>query len=151
LAVTAGSQGTVSLTVTPENGFNSTVSFACSGLPTGSSCSFNPSTIVPSGGSISTVMTISTSLQSADSRPYRGSPFGAAVLGFAICVFGWKRRRLQQTILVAMLFGGLATVYGCGGAQAPTGSRTNPVTSTVTVSATSSSIQQTTSISLTVN
>jgi len=35
LTVDSGDQGTVTLTVTPENGFDSPVSLACSGLPSG--------------------------------------------------------------------------------------------------------------------
>ena len=51
LTVDSGDQGTVTLTVTPENGFDSPVSFACSGLPAGATCSFAPATVTPSGGS----------------------------------------------------------------------------------------------------
>ncbi len=47
--VTAGSTAQTTITVTPVNGFNSPVSFACSGLPTGATCSFSPSTVTPSG------------------------------------------------------------------------------------------------------
>jgi hypothetical protein len=39
----AGQSGTATFTVTPMNGFNSQVSFACSGLPSGATCTLNPS------------------------------------------------------------------------------------------------------------
>jgi Bacterial Ig-like domain (group 3) len=46
--VTNAEPATVSLNVAPVNGFNSTIAFACSGLPAGISCSFNPSAVAPS-------------------------------------------------------------------------------------------------------
>ncbi|HEY0701505.1 MAG TPA: Ig-like domain repeat protein, partial [Candidatus Acidoferrales bacterium] len=42
VSVTAGSTGMVALTVTPLNGSTQTVTFACSGLPAASACSFMP-------------------------------------------------------------------------------------------------------------
>jgi len=46
---------TYTVTVTPSNGFNGTVSFAVSGLPNGATASFNPTTVAGSG---STTMTV---------------------------------------------------------------------------------------------
>ena len=63
----SGGQVTTTLTVTPQNGFSSSVSFACSGLPTGASCSFNPSTVTPSGIAATTKLTITA--QTADCEP----------------------------------------------------------------------------------
>jgi hypothetical protein len=97
------------------------------------------------------VLTISTSSQSADRVAYRDSYFSATALGFAVCLFGLKRRRLQQTALLVVTFAGLALLCGCGRAQTPIGSGPGAVTSTVTITATSSLMQQTTSLSLTVN
>jgi hypothetical protein len=42
LTIVAGQSGQAVFTVTPINGFNSKVSFACTGLPSGAACSFNP-------------------------------------------------------------------------------------------------------------
>jgi YD repeat-containing protein len=66
LSVSPGSQSvapggaTTSYTVTvaPSNGFSGTVAFTASGLPTGASASFNPTSVA--GGSGSTVMTVTT-------------------------------------------------------------------------------------------
>jgi hypothetical protein len=58
--VTAGSAATYTATVTPSNGFNGTVSFAASGLPSGASASFNPASVTGSGSSTLTVSTSST-------------------------------------------------------------------------------------------
>jgi Chitobiase/beta-hexosaminidase C-terminal domain/Galactose oxidase, central domain len=150
ITVGAGSQGSTVLTVNPQNGFGSNVSFSCSGLPAGASCSFSPATLDTSED-LSSVLTISTSSQSADRVAYRDSYFSATALGFAVCLFGLKRRRLQQTALLVVTFAGLALLCGCGRAQTPIGSGPGAVTSTVTITATSSLMQQTTSLSLTVN
>jgi Glycoside hydrolase family 44/Bacterial Ig-like domain (group 3) len=47
LTVKSGTIGTMTLTVTPTNGFKQSVSFACSGLPTGASCGFSPQSVTP--------------------------------------------------------------------------------------------------------
>jgi LysM repeat protein len=49
LTINSGSQGTITLTLTPQNGFNSPVNFTCSGLPSDATCSFTPATVTPSG------------------------------------------------------------------------------------------------------
>ena len=50
LSVTAGSSGTMTLTITSENGFKQMLRLACSGLPTGATCTFNPASVNPAGG-----------------------------------------------------------------------------------------------------
>lgn len=56
----AGTSTSTTITIAPKSGstFTGTVTFACSGLPTGATCSFSP-TSVP-GGSGTTTMTIQT-------------------------------------------------------------------------------------------
>ncbi|MGB9029904.1 MAG: FG-GAP-like repeat-containing protein, partial [Acidobacteriaceae bacterium] len=59
--VNAGQSTQTTITVSPAGGFNSQVSFACTGLPTGGSCTFNPTTVTPNGTMASTTMlTIAT-------------------------------------------------------------------------------------------
>lgn len=54
------------VTVTPINGFNQTITFSCTGLPTGATCAFNPPTVTPNGtNSATTSMTISTAASMA--------------------------------------------------------------------------------------
>ena len=60
LTVFAGQSGTATITVTPINNFTGTVSFACTGLPSGDTCSFNPTTVTPSGAPATTTATIQT-------------------------------------------------------------------------------------------
>ena len=61
LTVVAGQSASSSLTVTPANGFQQAVSFACTGLPAGATCSFAPASITPAGAPASTSLTITTS------------------------------------------------------------------------------------------
>jgi len=57
-SLAAGNSTTATITVTPHNGFTESVALACSGLPTGATCSFNPSTIP--GGSGTSQLTVAT-------------------------------------------------------------------------------------------
>jgi hypothetical protein len=157
LTINSGGEGSVTLTVTPQNGFSSTVIFGCTGLPGGATCSFNPATVAPSGGAATTQLTILAGAQAANQHGDSRSFFPTTVLAVAFCVFGWKKRRrgLQPIQLaLALIFLGLISACGGGGATGGGGGGgggTQPVTSTVTVVAVSGSIQQTTTISLTVN
>jgi hypothetical protein len=56
-SVSAGNSVTSTVTIAPQNGFTGTVSFACSGQPTGATCSFSPTTVAGSG---TTQLTIAT-------------------------------------------------------------------------------------------
>ncbi len=57
LSIMQGSQGTSTITSTLSNGFNSSISLSASGMPAGTTITFNPTTI-PAPGSGSSVMTI---------------------------------------------------------------------------------------------
>ena len=149
LAIQSGGSGTVALTVTPANGFAAAVSFACSGLPASTACSFNPQTVTPSGSAAFTQMTVSSS-GTASAVTGGSLPFGpATLLAAAAWMLGGKKRRGRWVLLIAFLaFAGIAPVSGCGSSG---GQTTPPVQATVTVTATSGSLQQTATLSLTVN
>ena len=149
LTVTGGQSGTAIVSVTPLYGFNSAVSFTCSGLPAGASCSFAPQTVTPSGGVASTTLTVKTATTTA-ALPRNSNPLlPGSALALALCCFGWrKRRRLQIFLLLAVSVAGLSIFTGCNAASSST---PQPVTSTVTVTATAGSVQHTSTISLTVN
>jgi hypothetical protein len=66
------------------NGFSSQVSFACSGLPSEATCSFDPPSVTPSGGNpVSSTVTISTTAASAALRGPRQS---SSYLNYALLV-----------------------------------------------------------------
>ncbi len=147
--VTAGQNGTTSISITPANGFNSAVSFSCSGLPAGASCSFAPQNVTPSGGMASTTLTVTTSASMATIHRHASPMFPIGTLAALVCCVGWKKRRLVQIpplLVVCAICLGL--LNGCNGAGA---GRRQPVTSTVTVVATSGSLQHSTAFLLTVN
>lgn len=155
LTVSSGSQGTVTLTVTPKYGFNSNVSFACSGLPAGSACSFSPSSITPSGASATSVLTISTNSQSAAAWG-ANSPSYLRVMTLALTVFlfRWRCPKLQQRPLLALALIGLGLASDCGGTGTENGNGgggSASVTSTVTITATAGKVQQTILVCLTVD
>jgi len=146
LTISSGQPGKTTVTVTPQNGFASAVSFSCSGLPSGASCSFSPTTVTPSGAAATTTLTVSktaaaSSVVRRNSRPL----FPGAALAIGLCCLGWKRRRRVQ-LLLAVCVCGLGLIAGCGSGS----SSTPPPPSTVTVTATSGSLQHTATFSLTV-
>jgi nucleoside-specific outer membrane channel protein Tsx len=65
LNMTQGSQGTSTITITPQDGFSGSVSLSASGLPSGITAAFNPN---PATGS--STLTLTTS---ATASPYAGS------------------------------------------------------------------------------
>ncbi|HTW81506.1 MAG TPA: Ig-like domain-containing protein [Terracidiphilus sp.] len=150
LTVQSGGQGTVTLTVTPVDGFNSTVSFACSGLPSGASCTFSPSTVTPTtSAAVPTTLTIAAGTTSAASQSHPTPFLPATTLALGTCLLAWKRRRaVRYLALLAFIGASLAVLSGCSSSSSST---PPPVVSTVTVTATSGSIAQTATVTLTVN
>jgi hypothetical protein len=65
--IEAGSSASYTLLVTPEYGFNQAVELSCfAGLPSGTRCSFSPSTVTPNGSSpIATRLIITTTTESS--------------------------------------------------------------------------------------
>jgi hypothetical protein len=150
MTVQAGQSGTTTITVTDEGGFNSNVSFACSGLPAGAACSFAIDPVPTPVGVTETTLTVTTSSTTAAIRRNGLPLFPGSVMTVALCCFGWKkRRRLQMLLLLMVGMVGLGLLGGCGGAGSGGGSQ--PVTSTVSVVATAGSVQHTTTFTLTVN
>jgi len=158
LTINSGGQGTLTLTITTKNGFNSAVTFACSGLPTGATCSFNPSSVTPSiSSSATTTLTIAASASASAAHPTRNPFLPAAGLTLAGCLLAFTRRRALRLWLVPLAaLAVLGAFSACGGGGNPGGGGGGgggggPTTATVTVTATSGSIHQSTQITLTVN
>ncbi len=151
ITVNSGAQGATTLTVTPQNGFDSVVSFACSGLPSNATCSFTPTTVTPSGSAVSTQLTITVSAQASVLRPGSRPFLPETGLLVAACFFVWKRRRIQAGVLVAVLFlAGAGQLSGCGGGPGAGGGGggSSPQSYSVSVTATSGTIQQKAALTL---
>jgi hypothetical protein len=169
-SVSAGGSAQTTITVTPAGGFNQQVSFACSGLPSGGTCSFSPTTVTPNGtAAATTTVTIATATASSSvSFPQRGpSPArGAATLamlaGGLLGMAGVRRKNALRGLLplvVLLLLSACALVFGCGGSGSSGsggggggggGGSTTPQSYTVTITATAGSATQTAQYALTV-
>ncbi len=156
VSVKAGQSGSTTIAVQEEGGFNGSISFACSGLPAGDTCSFTTLTVPTQAGVSYTTLTVDTSSTSG-ALNRRGEGFGpAAALTALLCCFSLqKRRRWLMLVLLAAGVVGLGASSGCGGGGSGSGGGggggTQPVTSTITVTGTSGSLQSSTTFTLTVN
>lgn len=100
LSLTPGQFGTVILTITPENGFNQSVTLALAGLglPTAATSIFTPNIVTPtSTAAVTSTLQIQTTASSTSSRN-EGGPFGGNASHLAY----------------AMLFPGVLALAGIG-------------------------------------
>jgi hypothetical protein len=134
--VTAGQNGSTSITVTPQNGFNSAVAFTCAVQPAGPTCSLSPTSVTPSAPT--TTLTVVTTASSASHRQ-KSNPFiPGAALAVALCFFGFKKRRsLQLLLLLAASITGLSLINGCGSTSTVTTQQSAIYTVTVAATAVS--------------
>jgi hypothetical protein len=146
----------LTLAVAPINGFSGPVTFACSGLPANSTCTFSsPTLTVSPSASATETLTISTGGYKAsnEAAPFRhfgkGSYTTLAFMPFA-CVLllaGRKKFRINAKLMLVLIGAvGAAALAGC--------SYNNPTTpagtSAITITATSGSTSHTSTVSLTV-
>ncbi|MGD0941422.1 MAG: fibronectin type III domain-containing protein, partial [Terracidiphilus sp.] len=153
LSITAGSSGTETITVSPENGFpvNSSVTFGCTGLPGSVTCSFSPTTVT-ANSTITSTLTVAAATSVATLRHKSNLWFPGSALAVALCFFRTKKRRSLQMMLLALSVFSMTLLDGCGGtAKSGGGTNTQPVVSTITVTAISGSLQKSTTFSLTVS
>jgi hypothetical protein len=153
LTVNSGHSASTAVTVSPTNGFAALISFTCSGLPAGSTCTFSPQSVAPGGTNAATTLTISASAMAekdvTNDRPFMVIPVMGALL---ICV-GRTRRRLSSNVLALLLsLVAMCLLSACGG-SGNSGAQPPPVptTSTVTVTASAGQTPHSASLSLTVN
>jgi hypothetical protein len=78
VTIAPGEPGVAVITVTPANGFNQSVQFSCSNLPAGIGCGFQPNSVTPNGGPVTTMLTVSEGAMPAN----RSTKSGAAGPGF---------------------------------------------------------------------
>jgi uncharacterized repeat protein (TIGR03803 family) len=162
-----GQPGSTMVTITPSGGFNQTITFtgaSCSGLPTGSGCSFSPPTVTPNGNSVSTTLTITTTQASSaiSHWPLRKKQnlFFALILP-GLLVLGpkrlrkhWSTRGAAMTSMVLLLGLSIIGLNACAGGNSGGGGGGGgtPVgTYTVTVTAAASGLSHSTPITLVVN
>ena len=151
-----GQSGTTTLTITPLDGFNQTLTYACTGLPSESSCAFTSAT----GGETMTINTTapSTSMRASSSRG-QALFFALLLPGFLGLVSAGSRKRALRGMRLLALFCvvGLSSLWlACGGGSGsgnsgpPPNSGTPVGQSTVTVTATAGSLSHSVTITLNV-
>lgn len=144
--IKAGQTATFTITVNPVNGLNSSITFACSGLPAASSCNFSPASLTPGASPVSTTLTITTSAPSSAAAPIAGlNPWTfaawpvAMVLGLFVVSVGNRDKKVRRWSLA---FGALTLALclvscGSGNSTPPPIIGTPPGTSSITVTAAS--------------
>jgi N-acetylneuraminic acid mutarotase len=150
--VQPGGAATYSITVTAQNGtFPNPVTLTASGLPAGATAIFSPPSVTPGSSSASSTLTIQTAnpaaaLTTKDSK----WPLTASALSLIGMFFlpGKRRRRwITLTILLLASLGAFTALTACGGGFGFTSSATSY---TITITGSSGSVQQTTTVPLTV-
>ena len=147
------------ITLTPLNPtFVYPVTLSASGLPSGVTASFNPSSIAAGGGASSTVLTLSASAQARLEMNHRfpGRMVAPAALALLMLPLAFNRRargtsrklsRSGRALLALLLMAGLSVLAGCGGG----GFFNHPTQSyTVTVTAANGINTHSTNVTLTV-
>ena len=123
--VARGSSGQITLTIAPQNGFAQGVNLTCSisGLPSGTTCSFNPAT-VPAGNSGTAVMTVQASSAQAKIAN-QGNRLPYSILLPCIAIFGLvlggrRPSRKARLLSFGLLLGSVGLIFvGCGGGSTP--------------------------------
>jgi hypothetical protein len=130
LTLKQGQSGQVKITLTPENGYKGSLTFACTGLPALAYCNFNPSTLMANGSDspVSIIATIATSGSNGGmaslrkpNEPLSGTSavllcwLPGGVLGFVLV---WQRKRLssatKRIMWIVLFIAGGTGLIACG-------------------------------------
>jgi len=147
-----GGSAHYTITVTPQNGtFSSAVTLSASGLPVGATAMFSPPSLTPGSSPATSTLTIQTASTAAAATP-KSSPWQLAVPALAVIgIFflpGKKRRRwITLAALAIASLGAFSALTACGGGFGMGASATSY---TITVTGTGGSVQQSTTVQLTV-
>jgi hypothetical protein len=157
--ITPGQTAQYAISMTASGGFNQSVSFTCSGAPTGASCSVSPSSATPSGSSARALaVTVSTTAASQTLRWRWLGPQNPSLkwLWLAVvvllCLLAFARRRVRWRTYAILGACALAVTLwwaGCGGSGGGgPATSTNPGTpsGTYTLTVTGSSTSGTTTL-----
>jgi hypothetical protein len=162
--VNAGSPATYTILVNPLTSAGP-ATMSCSGLPTGSTCTFSPATVPAGVGGVGATLTINTTVHTAGVMDFRTGPRNDKLLfplllliTTVLAAISLRHRPAQgRRLKPALALGGLlllAALSGCGGGggsgppivQNPQG--TPAGTYTVTVNATSPNASASTPVTL---
>jgi hypothetical protein len=76
VTVTSAQAGMAVVTVTPTNGFNQQVQFSCSNVPEGIDCEFEPHSVTPNGGPVTTMLAVTEEAEGNARGRKSGAPIG---------------------------------------------------------------------------
>jgi hypothetical protein len=166
--ITAGQSGTVTLNFATNPTFNGTIMTACSGLPAGATCTFNPTGgLALTGGQTGSVqVSIATTASTTMAMSRFGMhTWGRTAGGLAIAqalLLLWPRRQkkiagmLGTSLMVLLGMVLVLSATGCGGSKGSSGSGSGTASSAVvTITSTSASggatLTQTAAVSVVIN
>jgi hypothetical protein len=151
--------GTAQFTIvaTAQNGtFSNAVSLSAGGLPTGAIATFSPASITPGSSSADSTLSIQTGTTNTAALTHHNSghnsswPYATSALALiGLCLVPGKRRRrwITMALLLIASLGALTGLTACGGGFAILAP---PQSYTITVTGTSGTDVQTTTVQLTV-
>jgi hypothetical protein len=146
MTLTAGTNGTEALTVTPQLGYTGDVSFTCGSLPAGVTCSFAPSNAAIGAGPLQSTLTVTTAAPSSTTSAQNKSGAGLMAAGVAaslasILLIWLPGRRKRMSWAVLLLIAGISAFsIGCGGNGATKTTVTGPTASTLAVGSSATKI-----------
>jgi len=157
-----GMSGTTVVGIVASTGFNTAISFTCSGLPAEASCGTasatgsGPNTIVNTTITVTTTAPHTTMLQPNERPYYFAMIFGGGMPLAGLFLVAAPRRRRWSSLLGLMVVALLVTVPACGGGSG--GTKTPPVqdpgtpagTYNITLTATAGSISAQAAFTVTV-
>jgi Subtilase family len=143
--INAGQSATYTLTLTPTNGFNQTVTLTCGGFPSASTCVITPPALTLDGTNAATAtVLVQTAARAVGPLPIsqriRPQPLPMGIIGLfayllvcAVWLFRAGVPRFGQTLYgrpglstAAMLVAVLFLAYSCGGDSPQSGSSDSP-------------------------
>lgn len=145
LTLSSGQSSSVTVTVTPSNGFNSPISFSCTQQSL-IICSFNPRSLTPNNSAATTTLTITSSKSLAALRSSKFPGYLETILGFALSmvVIAFERRpeqkgRFSLFTCCFLVMISIVCMTGCGGGAntgtTNSGSGGTPQTTSINISA----------------
>jgi len=171
ITVTPGENITSTITAQPApQGFSGTVALACTGAPSGGTCTISPGSVTVTGTTPQTAtLTVNTTAPGlappwpgSGSRPFVPAPlrpvfFGTlgVLLGLGLAAFRWRPRFVPADSRIAGALALLAVILligvmtACGGSSTTGGTPTG--TYTLTITGTSGNLAPTTAITLVVD
>jgi hypothetical protein len=134
-----GSSAAFTITLTPINGYNGTVTLACGQLPAGVTCAFSTGTLTPANNQVATsTLTIKTT--SASSASLSGSPVaprgpafpellacitGMGLFGFVLMEDKNRKRSRWAIVLGVVTLIMILGLVGCGGGTSSSNNNNN--------------------------